>query len=261
MGDYDPEIYWSRVGQEIEKRGPNYVAGDDNPYYRYKRRRFLTRLLDGVDFRSKVVLELGCGPGGNLEHVAKHHAPRQLLGADISQTMVDIATKNLANSSAPVSLTKIDGAALPFADQSVDISYTVTVLHHNTDANTFKNLVCELCRVTKSTIIINEDIGSSEEVGGHGDWIGRTAKVYETAFVERGFQLSEIQFLNTKVSRTWHWLILGFYRQVVAKHHHEGLRMAAVFRFLIGLPLPITRVFDNLIADEKDLAKMVFRRA
>jgi SAM-dependent methyltransferase len=261
MDSYDPEVYWSRVGEEIEKRGTNYVAGDENPYYAYKRRRFLKHFLDTIDFKSKVVLELGCGPGGNLKHIAEHHTPRRLLGADVSQTMVEIATKNLNNSNVPVEVTKIDGASLPFADKSVDTSLTVTVLHHNTDANVFKNLVQELCRITKTTIVIMEDIGTSEEVGGHGDWVGRTVKVYETAFRERGFQLSDVRFLNTKVSRTWHWLILGFYRRVVAKRHHEGARMTASFRSLIGLPLPITRIFDNLIADKKDLAKMVFLRS
>jgi hypothetical protein len=46
---YNPETYWSRVGQEIEKRaGDNVVAGDDNPYYRYKRSRFLCR-FSGYD--------------------------------------------------------------------------------------------------------------------------------------------------------------------------------------------------------------------
>jgi hypothetical protein len=29
---YNPELYWTRVGQEIEKRSnENLVAGDDNP--------------------------------------------------------------------------------------------------------------------------------------------------------------------------------------------------------------------------------------
>jgi hypothetical protein len=73
---YNPETYWTRVGQEIEKRGDaNFVAGDDNPYYRYKRLKFLKRFLDPIDFHSKTVLEVGCGPGGNLRHIATHHDP------------------------------------------------------------------------------------------------------------------------------------------------------------------------------------------
>ena len=48
MEQYDPEVYWSRVAGEIEKRGENYVAGDDNPYFRYKRQRFLKKFLDTI---------------------------------------------------------------------------------------------------------------------------------------------------------------------------------------------------------------------
>jgi len=82
---YNPETYWSRVGQEIEKRaGDNVLAGDDNPYYSYKRSRFLSQFLDTIDFQSKTIMEVGSGPGGNLRHIATFHRPQLILGADIS---------------------------------------------------------------------------------------------------------------------------------------------------------------------------------
>ena len=81
MTDYDPEVYWSGVAQEIGKRGDNYIAGDDNPYFRYKRLKFLKEFLDTIDFQSKSVLEVGFGPGGNLKHLATHHAPKRILGS------------------------------------------------------------------------------------------------------------------------------------------------------------------------------------
>jgi ubiquinone/menaquinone biosynthesis C-methylase UbiE len=95
MPDYTPEIYCSRVARQIQKRGENYIAGDDHPYYRYKRLKFLRRFLDSIDFGGKVVMELGCGPGGNLRHIMTHHAPTQLIGVDISQTMLDVAGEHL----------------------------------------------------------------------------------------------------------------------------------------------------------------------
>lgn len=61
-GSYLPESYWSRVATEIRKRGrDNCLAGDDNPFFRYRRQRFLTQFLSTMDFDSKVVLEVGPG--------------------------------------------------------------------------------------------------------------------------------------------------------------------------------------------------------
>lgn len=69
LKSYHPEPYWSAVATRIKARsGKNVVAGDDEPYYRYKRDKFL-KMLSSVDFKDKSVLEVGCGPGGNLEFI------------------------------------------------------------------------------------------------------------------------------------------------------------------------------------------------
>ena len=194
MASYDPEVYWSRVAQEIQKRGENVIAGDDNPYYRYKRRKFLKSFLDTIDFQSKNVLEVGCGPGGNLRHIAAHHAPKRIFGADISAMMLEVAAKNLSPYN--VNLVKIDGARLPYRDQEMDVSLTVTVLQHNSDENTFKSLAKELARVTKETIVIMEDIGSGQSETG--EWILRPVDTYVSEFAQCGFALSYLRFLNTR---------------------------------------------------------------
>ena len=199
MPNYDPETYWSRVAEEIQKRGENYVAGDDDPYYRYKRRKFLKNFLDTIDFRSKTVLELGFGPGGNLKHIATRHVPGKIYGADVSPKMLEIATKNLSMHDA--SLVKIDGASLPYPDHTVDISFTVTVLQHNIDEKTFRSLVKELARVTKKTVVVMEDVRKNQM--NTADWIGRPVDTYRSAFAECGYKLSSVRFLNTKISRSW----------------------------------------------------------
>jgi ubiquinone/menaquinone biosynthesis C-methylase UbiE len=259
MMEYNPETYWSKVAQDIQKRGENYIAGDDDPYHRYKRRKFLQQFLDTIDFQSKVALEVGFGPGGNLKHIATHHAPKKLFGADISQDMLEIATKNLKLYDS-VELKKIDGEKLPYPDQSADISFTVTVLQHNTDERMFRSLVRELCRVTKTTIVIMEDIGQSQELGGNGEFISRQVGIYKSIFAEYGFQLSQRQFLNTKISRWWYWKIISYYARFIASQHKEGDPIGGISKALIGLPLPISRVLDRIFVDEADLAKMVFYR-
>lgn len=76
---YQPEEYWNEVAEFISRRkGSQVVAGDDEPYYRYKRSLFL-RLFDTIDFEGKRVLEIGSGPGGNLEYLLQKGC-RQIAG-------------------------------------------------------------------------------------------------------------------------------------------------------------------------------------
>ena len=63
---YDPRTYWDRVADEIGDRPSGQeLAGDDSPVYRYKRAR-LVEALQGVPVHGNALLEVGCGPGGNL---------------------------------------------------------------------------------------------------------------------------------------------------------------------------------------------------
>jgi SAM-dependent methyltransferase len=266
---YNPESYWSRVGEEIEKRaGDNVIAGDDNPYHAYKRSKFLRRFLDTIDFQSKAIMEVGFGPGGNLRHIATRHHPHLILGADISQKMYDIAQRNL-HSFGNVKLAKIDGTHLPFDDQSVDLSFTVTVLQHVTDATILKTLIQDICRVTRDTVIIMEDIGRHEQLGGEGSGVNRTVGVclnrtvgvYQSLLAEHGFQLRKTQFLNTRVSRRWYEFAWRVYLRVLARDHHEGDRINALGKLSIALPLIVTRVLDNVLTEDGNLAKLTFGRS
>jgi len=258
--NYDPEAYWSHVGQEIEKRGDNYVAGDDNPYYRYKRSKFLNNFLDTIDFQDKVILEIGFGPGGNLRHLATYHKPALLLGADISHKMYELATKNLG-SFKNVRLIKIDGEHLPFDDRSVDISLTVTVLQHVTNANMLRTLVGEISRVTRTRVVIMEDIGSSNQLAGVGAGINRTVGIYKSVFGDHGFKLRQTQYLNTKISRRWYEFSWRYYRRFLPAHHHEGDQIGTFGKFVIGMPMTVTRLLDDLFVEDQNLAKMTFDRA
>ena len=66
---------------------------------------------------------------------------------------------NLARHDIPVELHKIDGMRLPFPDKSIDVFFTVIMLQHNTAEEMFRNLVREVCRVTKNAVIAMEDTG------------------------------------------------------------------------------------------------------
>jgi hypothetical protein len=174
--------------------------------------------------------------------------------------MRDLAAENLRELGTLVELHKIDGRTLPFADGSMDVSFTATVLHHVTDPEMFLSLVSELCRVTRDEIVVMEDIGTSERVGGSGSYIGRTARVYEAAFSGHGFVLSDARFLGTLASRLWAVPILRLYR-ALNRRHHEGEAIPRLIDLAMAAPLPLTRRLDDVLPDRWDLAKLVFRRA
>lgn len=257
MINFDSESYWSRIGQEIkQRRHESYLAGDDNPYLSYKRNKFLKLFLNNIDFQSKVILEIGCGPGGNLLHLARRHFPMKLVGVDISQTMIEIASDNMARNNVVAELHKIDGMNLPFSEEAIDISFTVTVLQHVTDGAILKSLIQEICRVTKTSIVLVESTGNGG-LSRNGSSIVRDVDIYKAIFIEYGFELFDCLYLNTKVSRLWNDIIS---QRFLSKKHKKGEQIGLIHRTLVASALPITRILDELFVEKQDLTKLVFHR-
>src|SRR5256885_15211933 len=108
---YDPEIYWDNVAQHINNRNDlKVIAGDDEPYYRYKRKLFIA-LFDQLDFTNKSVLEVGSGPGGNLKILSEKNC-RKISGVDVSAKMIELSKKLVPAKN--IEILKINGVDLPF---------------------------------------------------------------------------------------------------------------------------------------------------
>lgn len=249
---YHPENYWSEVAQRIDSRGAsNVIAGDDEPYYRYKRERFL-ELLNGLSFKEKSVLELGCGPGGNLNEIYKHQ-PARLVGVDISANMIELARKNVISDT--IELIKIDGERLPFQDQEFDLAFSATVLQHNTDEIMMQKILFELCRVTAKELVLFEQI--SKEISGTELMKGRPVAHYEKLCKEKGFELQSVEFININTS----YYVCGAIRKGLnPSNRKEGEPLNNFSIFLENTLLPITKQLDKVFKAEKDLARLVFQR-
>ena len=250
--EYNPETYWSNVGKIIEARedGKNIIAGDDEPYYRYKRIKFLN-LLKGVDFSGKSVLEIGCGPGGNLLEVSKLH-PLRLVGVDISDQMVSLA-KNKTSGVAEV--IKINGVSLPFKDNEFDIVFTATVLQHNTDEKMLLSIMSELCRVCKGNVFLFERIESS--IKGDELCLGRPISYYSKIMTENSFKYESSKFINIRVS----YYICGAIRKLFnPKTRIEGEPLTKFSVFLQNLFIIFTPLLDKIFTSKKDLAKLEYRK-
>ena len=251
MSNYHPEPYWSDVAKRIKSRkGKNVIAGDDEPYYRYKRKRFL-QLLNDVDFSGKSVLEIGSGPGGNLKELLAHK-PASLTGADISADMIALAKSNLPPT---VNLVKTNGTVLPFEDQSFDYVFTATVLQHNTDEAMLKQLMAEICRVAKEKIFLFERI--ENEIIGDELCYGRPVSYYAAICKPYGFELTSTQFINIRTS----YYVSGAIRKGLnPKTRVEGEPLNGVSNFLQNITLPVTSLLDKIFTSRKDVGRLEFTR-
>jgi len=249
---YHPEKYWSQVGQRIEERenGKNIIAGDDEPYYRYKRKEFL-KLLNEYGFENKSVLEIGHGPGGNLIEIHKHK-PKRLSGVDISEQMVKLAKNKIP---AGIEVQKINGTELPFADEEFEIVFTATVLQHNTDEKMLKKIMKELSRVSKDKVLLFERIENS--IKGDDLCLGRPVEYYASIMNDYGFKLKSTKFINIRSS----YYVSGAIRKGLnSKSRKEGEHLNKTSEILQKISLPLTGIADKLFKSDKDIGRLEFER-
>jgi len=252
LSTYHPEEYWSDVARRTSARPSGVIAGDDEPFYRYKRAQFL-RLLHKINFDDKRVLEVGPGPGGNLVEILNHHKPAFLAGADISQEMINYARTQLPPS---VQLNKINGTELPFEDRHFDIAMTVTVLQHNTDEGMLERLIQSICRCTDQRIYLFERI----EKSARGDELnmGRPISYYQAELKKGGFKLEDVSFLNVSAS----YYMAGATRKLLnSTKRKEAQPLSRLSLGVQHVLLPITKRIDPLIATDREFAQLSFIRA
>ncbi len=249
---YKPEPYWSEVARKIRSRGNgNVIAGDDEPYYVYKRERFLA-LLQELDLEGKAVLELGCGPGGNLLELLKLK-PASLTGADISSDMLELAKENTSGNK--VELVKVDGKELPFADDTFDLVMTATVLQHNTDDAMFRRTLREICRVSKKQVVLFERVEDS--IKGDDLCMGRPVDYFGGICAERDFKLKDVTYVNIQAS----YLMAGAIRKGLnPSNRKEGEPLSKLSLGLQNGLLPLTKALDKVFTTNRDLARMIFEK-
>jgi SAM-dependent methyltransferase len=249
---YDPRRYWSEVADRVGARtGDADLAGDPSPFYHYKRQAFLQRFLAPLEVRDKAVLELGCGPGGNLVEVAAAN-PHRVVGCDVSPNMLSLA--RAATHGLDVELAQSDGRTLPFPDDAFDIAFTVTVLHHNSD-DTVAALFAELRRVTRESFYAFEDTGPPRLTAP--DFVLRTVDEYRHLASATGWRLVATRPLDVYASALGHRLVERALRN---RGRAEGEAMTDSARSAARLVLKATRPMDRLVRQREGLTAMQFER-
>ena len=249
---YHPEHYWDNIASRIAARkGIKIIAGDDEPYYRYKRKRFL-ELLGKMDFASKAVLEVGSGPGGNLDFIYNKGC-RRITGVDISGQMVALSRDLLKGKD--IEVLKINGTVLPFEDSTFDCVFTSTVLQHITDERLLQQLCREICRVSKGEVWLFERV--EDKIKGHESNIGRPVGYYKQLLKLNGFELTGVQALPVQVS----FYVCGVIRKVFnSKLRNEGEPLSKLAVALQKAFLPVTSLLDTVFPSKRDVTLFKFNK-
>ena len=189
-----------------------------------------------------------------MKEIATNYSPEKLVGADISAEMLSLAGQNLVD--LPVSLQKVDGESLPFADGEFDLVFTATVLQHNTDESMLMRNLEEICRVCGDELILFERV--ERKITGDDLCLGRPVAYYQQLVEEQGFKLVSVKPINVRIS----YLVCGAIRKIFnSRDHEEGMPPSGATVILQKMMLPVTRVLDRMVGSMSDVTKMEFRRA
>ena len=106
------------------------------------------RVLSGVDLKGKRILDFGCGAGGITLHIARTHAPAEVVGFDVEQPVIDRARAEAARTglSAIARFISSPPGRLPFDDGEFDVVFSKDAMIHVPDKDA---LFVELFRVLK----------------------------------------------------------------------------------------------------------------
>lgn len=133
---YDMSERWQR------KRDPT------NPGFSQLQRERWRKIADILDTQfhgaaAPRVVDVGCGAGGDLAHIAKLLPGAELFGVDLSEARVEAARLAVPDATLWVQ----DGEVLPFPDRSVQVVLLSTVLSSILDLATRRRVAAEAYRV------------------------------------------------------------------------------------------------------------------
>jgi SAM-dependent methyltransferase len=198
---HEAGAYWDNIARELLQRPHDDKSGitgadtqrrsagqrhsfeefHDTPYYALRQIRFFEEFLDPTFRGVTSILEVGPGPGDNLNRLRSQG--KTVFGAEVSKGMVDIARRNGLDS-----VVQIDGSHLPFEDKFCDAIFTSTVLQHNTKERA-ASLLAEMARVAVKEVHLFEDTAVMPVRDRRLHWL-RTPSWYASQLEPRGFELT-----------------------------------------------------------------------
>ena len=176
--DYD-EI-WTSVYGDIQRLGP---------VHRHMR-RLLKGLLDSIEFQS--VLEVGCGPGTNMELLCRNRQLERFTGADFSQWALTQARKRFSDLGEFVELDIEKG----HLDDTWDLVFCSLVMEHvPDDLQVLRNMRA----MTKRHLLISTIAGDFERYRPWDEKMGHVRNY------QRGELEGKLEQAGFKVTKSIYW--------------------------------------------------------
>jgi ubiquinone/menaquinone biosynthesis C-methylase UbiE len=113
-----------------------------------------------------TVLDVGTGTGNVAIKLARTGRFERVLGADISEKMMEKAAANAQAANCQVEFFKTDMVKLPFADASVDFVVGCAILHHLPDPVSFMKEVRRVLKPGAQCVFIGEPAMWMSRVSG-----------------------------------------------------------------------------------------------
>jgi len=123
-----------------------------NPRKHRAEMRLVDRALVHVP-REHHVLDVPCGYGRVMQHLFAQGY--RVSGADLSESMLELARANLAPQGWSGRLERQDLQALGYPERAFDTLICFRVFHHFPDAGTRQAVVSELCRVAGRFVLLS----------------------------------------------------------------------------------------------------------
>ena len=171
--------------------------------------------------------------------------PRRLVGADVSQAMLDLADND--------ELVKIDGQTLPFANGEFDIAFTATVLMHNVDS-TVGPLIGEMCRVSHDHVVLFEEVAPRRHE--HFSYVKRTVAEYTAFCSPHGYRLVSCDYQYHDILQK----LCRIPRKLLNPRSAEGAARNQISRAWEHTMITSFGWVDDVVRWPSGLARMVFQR-
>jgi len=116
------------------------------PQFKLMRRMIVSELKK--NHPNGIIVDVGCGPGYLVAVITRELPHLHIIGVDIAEKMIEVATHNLSSLglSEHVEFRQGDVQKLPFEDNAVDFVVSTLSLHHWSDP---KQALQEIYRVLK----------------------------------------------------------------------------------------------------------------